>query len=238
MRPDGRQAVDCRPFQIVPHYTMHAPGSVLVSLGHTKVIVTVSMADRPPRFCQGRGCGWVSAEYAMLPGATHERVARDSSTQRVSGRSSEIQRLIARSMRPTLDLFLLGERHVLIDCDVIQADGGTRTAAILGAMAALRLACAHWVNRGVLSHNPLTALIGAISVGMVQGEARCDLCYEEDRIAQVDLNVVMNDRGEWIEIQGTAESAPYTTEQLITMLELAKHAILPLIDQLKRFPLA
>lgn len=216
---------------------MHAPGSVLVSLGHTKVIVTVSMANRPPRFCQGTGSGWVTAEYAMLPGATHERVPRDSSTQRVSGRSSEIQRLIGRSIRPTLDLFLLGERHVLIDCDVIQADGGTRTAAILGAMAALRLACFHWVNRGVLSHNPLTSFVGAISVGMVEGEARCDLCYAEDAIAQVDLNVVMTERGEWIEIQGTAESVPYTNDQLMGMLQLARDAILPMIDQLKRFPL-
>jgi len=215
---------------------MHAPGSVLVSLGHTKVIVTVSMADRPPRFCKGTGKGWLSAEYAMLPGATHERVARDSSTQRVSGRSSEIQRLIARSLRPTLDLGVLGERHVLIDCDVIQADGGTRTAAILGAMAALRLACWQWVNRGVLSHNPLASFIGAISVGMVNGEARCDLCYEEDAVAEVDLNVVMNEHGKWIEIQGTAESVPYTNGQLMTMLQMASDAILPLIDQIKRLP--
>jgi len=207
---------------------------VLVELGHTKVIVTVTLEDRVPPFCRGTHAGWMTAEYAMLPGATHQRNPRDSSKGRPSGRSSEIQRLIGRALRPTLDLSVLGERTVMIDCDVIQADGGTRTASITGAMAALRLAFGKWVLAGPNRQSPIRDWVAAISVGIVDGECRCDLCYDEDAKASVDMNVVMNEAGHLIELQGTAESSPFSETELGQMIGMARAAILPMIHRIKQ----
>lgn len=238
MRPDQRHNAAPRPLVIHPHYTTHAWGSVLVELGQTKVIVTVSIEDRVPSFCRGTHQGWMTAEYAMLPGATHQRNPRESIKGRPSGRSSEIQRLIGRSLRPVLDLSLLGERTVIIDCDVIQADGGTRTASITGAMAALRLAFGKWVLAGSNRRSPIRDWVAAISVGIVDGECRCDLCYEEDANASVDMNVVMNEAGNLIELQGTAESSPFGDSELTQMIGMARGAIVPMIQTIKQLPLS
>ena len=237
MRPDQRANHAPRTLVIHPHYTTHALGSVLVELGHTKVIVTVTMEDRVPPFCRGTNAGWMTAEYAMLPGATHQRNPRDSSKGRPSGRSSEIQRLIGRALRPTLDLSVLGERTVMIDCDVIQADGGTRTASITGAMAALHLAFGKWELAGSNRRSPIRDWVAAISVGIVDGECRCDLCYDEDAKASVDMNVVMNEAGHLIELQGTAESSPFSETELGHMIGMARASILPMIHHIKQLPL-
>lgn len=221
-RPDGRAANALRPVEIVRHYTKHAPGSVLVAFGDTHVLVTASIEERVPRHILTNGIdnhGWLTAEYAMLPGATQTRTNRER--MRVSGRSNEIQRLIGRSLRACIALEKLGQRTVTIDADVIQADGGTRVAAITGAYVALVDAVRHLQNRELLKENPLQCAVAAVSVGVIEDTPILDLNYEEDSQAEVDANIVMTDRGEFIEVQATSERAPLRRDGLNTMLDLA-----------------
>ena len=224
-RPDGRNAGDLRPMKIIPDYLKHPQGSALIRAGDTHVICTATVEDRIPQFLKDSGQGWVTAEYAMLPGATDKRTQRDSARGRVSGRSSEIQRLIGRCLRAAVDLKALGERTVWIDCDVIQADGGTRTASITGAFVALVLALHRLHENGRLRNPPLLGRVAAVSVGVVAGAPLLDLCYEEDAAADTDMNVVMNDAGQYIELQGTAEQAPFDRAALDGLLGLADTGI-------------
>ena len=221
-RPDGRQYDQLRPVNITRNYTMHSAGSVLIEVGNTKVICTACVEDGVPGFMKGTGKGWISAEYSMLPSATETRKRRDSSKGRVDGRSQEIQRLIGRSIRSVVNLEDLGERTIWIDCDVIQADGGTRTASITGAYVALADALYKLYKSGQIKKMPVKNLLAAISIGIIDDEVRLDICYEEDSKAMVDTNVVMNNRGEFIEIQGTGEERPFTREELSRILELAE----------------
>lgn len=224
-RPSGRSADALRPVQLIRHYTRHAEGSVLVCFGDTKVLCTASVDDRPPPFLRGTGQGWVTAEYAMLPRATTQRTTRDISKGKLNGRAQEIQRLIGRSLRAAVDRKLLGECQILIDCDVIQADGGTRTAAITGAYVALADAIA-WLRReGKITTQPLVRQVAAVSVGLYAGAPVLDLDYAEDANAGTDMNVVMNDAGGFIELQGTAEDGAFTDEQLSALLGLARSGI-------------
>lgn len=224
-RPSGRAADQMRAVKITRHYTKHAEGSVLVEFGDTKVICTVSVEAGVPRFLKGQGQGWLTAEYGMLPRATGSRNAREASRGKQGGRTLEIQRLIGRSLRAALDLSKLGENTLYIDCDVIQADGGTRTASITGAMVALVDALAVMKARGQLRQDPVRQLIAAVSVGMHNGQAVLDLDYLEDSDAGTDLNVVMTDAGGFIEVQGTAEGTPFQPEELNVMLELARKGL-------------
>lgn len=224
-RPSNRQANQLRPIKITRHYTKHAEGSVLVEFGDTKVICTVSVETGIPRFLKGSGQGWLTAEYGMLPRSTGERMQRESAKGKQSGRTQEIQRLIGRSLRAALDLKKLGENTLHIDCDVIQADGGTRTASITGATVALIDALAVMKERGLIKSDPFKHFIAAVSVGIYQGEAVLDLDYLEDSKAETDLNVVMTDAGGFIEVQGTAEGAPFQSDELNNMLALAKQGI-------------
>lgn len=224
-RPSNRQANQLRPIKITRHYTKHAEGSVLVEFGDTKVICTVSVETGIPRFLKGSGQGWLTAEYGMLPRSTGERMQRESAKGKQSGRTQEIQRLIGRSLRAALDLKKLGENTLHIDCDVIQADGGTRTASITGATVALVDALAVMKERGLIKSDPFKHFIAAVSVGIYQGEAVLDLDYLEDSKAETDLNVVMTDAGGFIEVQGTAEGAPFQSDELNNMLALAKQGI-------------
>jgi ribonuclease PH len=210
-------------------YTRYAEGSVLVEFGNTKVLCTASVENSVPRFLKGTGQGWVTAEYGMLPRATHTRNDREAARGKQSGRTQEIQRLIGRSLRAMVDLKKLGEHTITIDCDVIQADGGTRTAAITGSAIALVDALNSLQTQKKLKHDPLKGLVAAISVGMYQGEALLDLCYEEDSKCETDLNVVMTQTGEFIELQGTAETKPFNRAQCNQMLELAEKGIAELI---------
>lgn len=222
-RPSGRAADQLRSIRITRNYTKHAEGSVLVEFGDTKVICTVSVENGVPRFLKGQGQGWLTAEYGMLPRATGERNQREASRGKQGGRTLEIQRLIGRSLRAALDMSKLGDVTLYVDCDVIQADGGTRTASITGAMVALVDALKVIKKRGGLKGgDPLKQMIGAVSVGMYQGEPVLDLDYLEDSAAETDLNVVMTSTGGFIEVQGTAEGAPFQPEELNAMLELAK----------------
>jgi ribonuclease PH len=220
-----RTNAEMRPVEIEPGFVRTADGSALISMGETRVICTASIADEVPRWMRGRGRGWVTAEYAMLPASTSERKVRDSKKGGVDGRSVEIQRLIGRSLRVVTDFEALGERAVWVDCDVLQADGGTRCASITGAYVALHLALAAAVERGELKKVPLTGSIAAISVGMVDGEARCDLDYSEDSRAEVDANVVMTGDGGLVEVQATAERTPLSRASLDDLLELAENGI-------------
>jgi ribonuclease PH len=224
-RPSGRTADQMRPIRITRHYTKHAEGSVLVEFGDTKVICTVSVEAGVPRFLKGQGQGWLTAEYGMLPRATGSRTHREAVRGKQGGRTLEIQRLIGRSLRAALDLSKLGENTLYIDCDVIQADGGTRTASITGATVAVIDALAALKKRGSLKQNPLKQLVAAVSVGMYQGQPVLDLDYLEDSAAGTDLNVVMTDAGGFIEVQGTAEGSPFQPEELNAMLELARKGI-------------
>jgi ribonuclease PH len=224
-RPSGRTADQMRPIRITRHYTTHAEGSVLVEFGDTKVICTVSVEAGVPRFLKGQGQGWLTAEYGMLPRATGSRTHREAVRGKQGGRTLEIQRLIGRSLRAALDLSKLGENTLYIDCDVIQADGGTRTASITGATVAVIDALAALKKRGSLKQNPLKQLVAAVSVGMYQGQPVLDLDYLEDSAAGTDLNVVMTDAGGFIEVQGTAEGTPFQPEELNAMLELARKGI-------------
>ena len=214
-----------RPVTIEPNYLKTAEGSALISVGNTKVLCTASVEATVPPFLRGSGKGWVTAEYAMLPRATSTRTPREVKKGREGGRTMEIQRLIGRSLRSVVDLTVLGERSVLIDCDVLQADGGTRTASITGAYVALHQALGKLVAQGALAAMPLRSSVAAVSVGMVEGEALLDLCYEEDAHAAVDCNVVRTGAGAYVEVQGTAEGAPFSPEQLQAMLALAGKGI-------------
>ncbi|MDM1716629.1 ribonuclease PH [Thiopseudomonas alkaliphila] len=222
IRPSGRANDQLREVRITRQYTCHAEGSVLVEFGNTKVICTVSVEGGVPRFLKGQGQGWLTAEYGMLPRSTGNRMAREASRGKQGGRTLEIQRLIGRSLRAALDMSKLGENTLYVDCDVIQADGGTRTASITGAMVALVDALNVMEERGALKKgSPLKQMIAAVSVGVYEGEPVLDLDYPEDSSAETDLNVVMTDQGGFIEVQGTAEGAPFSAEQLSAMLDLA-----------------
>ena len=229
MRSNERSNDQLRKIEIVPNYIMHAEGSVLVSFGHTKVICTATIENKVPPFMRGQGKGWIAAEYSMLPRATHTRNIRESSRGKVGGRTMEIQRLIGRALRSAIDLEKIGERTILIDCDVIQADGGTRTASITGAMVALKLAIQKLVTAGTLKDTPIKHYIAAVSVGISKGEAILDLDYKEDSSADVDMNVIMTDEGKFVEVQGTGEEATFTQDELQAMLTLAKSGIEELI---------
>jgi len=227
-RTDGRRWDQPRPITITPGYQKFAEGSALIEMGTTRVLCSASLEERVPQFLRGQGQGWVTAEYEMLPRATNTRTSRDRDTGRISGRSQEIQRLIGRSMRAATNLDALGERTVQIDCDVIQADGGTRTAAITGAYVALHQAMNLLVRNRILRHIPLRGAVAAISVGLVDGELMLDLCYQEDFRAQVDFNVVLTDRGELIEIQGATEGSPFPRQRVPEILALACRGVEPM----------
>jgi ribonuclease PH len=225
IRNDGRGNRDLRPISIARNFTRHAEGSVLIEFGGTRVICTASVEESVPSFLKGKGSGWVTAEYAMLPRATHTRSPREAAKGKQSGRTLEIQRLIGRSLRAVTDLAKLGERSIYIDCDVIQADGGTRTASITGAYVALADALASLRDRGGLAEIPLREAVAAVSVGIVAGEALLDLDYGEDSSAEVDMNFVMTSSDRFVEVQGTAEAEPFTTNQMDVMRELAMSGI-------------
>ncbi|SCC27734.1 ribonuclease PH [Gilliamella intestini] len=234
MRPSGRSAEQVRPIKITRHYTKHAEGSVLVEFGETKVLCNATVDEGVPRFLKGQGQGWVTAEYGMLPRATNSRTQREAAKGKQTGRTMEIQRLIARSLRAMIDLKLLGEHTITLDCDVIQADGGTRTASITGACVALNDAINQMLANGKIKQNPIKSLVAAVSVGIVEGEALCDLEYIEDSNAETDMNVIMTDDGRIIEIQGTAEGEPFSHEELLKLLALAKNGIATIIDAQKQ----
>lgn len=222
-RLDNRTQDQLRNTKITPNISPYAEGSALIEVGGTKVICTASVEDRVPMFMRNKGIGWVTAEYAMLPRATNTRTQRE--TQRPSGRTQEIQRLIGRSLRAVVDNALLGERQILLDCDVIQADGGTRCASITGAYVALALACRRLVKNGIIKTSPILSEVAAVSVGIIDGTAILDLAYSEDSVADVDMNIVCTGRGKFIEIQGTAEREPFTREQMDEMLILAEKGV-------------
>ncbi|AYA41528.1 ribonuclease PH [Xenorhabdus nematophila] len=224
-RPAGRTAGQVRPIKMTRHYTKHAEGSVLVEFGDTKVLCNASVEEGIPRFLKGQGQGWITAEYGMLPRATNSRNAREAARGKQTGRTMEIQRLIARSLRAAVDLKKLGEFTITLDCDVIQADGGTRTAAISGACVALVDALNKLVADGKLKESPLKSMVAAVSVGIVGGEGLCDLEYVEDSAAETDMNVVMIDDGRMIEVQGTAEGEPFSHDELLSLLSLAKEGL-------------
>ena len=222
-RIDDRIFDQIRPTKITPNFSPYAEGSALIEVGNTKVLCTATVEEKVPFFLRNKGTGWVTAEYAMLPRATHTRTNRE--TMRPSGRTQEIQRLIGRSLRAVVDMKLLGERQIFIDCDVLQADGGTRCASITGACVALALAVKSMLQQGKIKKNPIISEVAAVSVGMVENTALLDLCYAEDSTAEVDMNIVCTGSGKFIEIQGTAEREPFNREQMNEMLELAEKGI-------------
>lgn len=224
-RPDGRQTQALRPIHIQRQFTRHAEGSVLVSFGHTQVLCTCSVEAKVPGFLKGRGQGWITAEYGMLPRSTHSRMDREAARGKQSGRTQEIQRLIGRSLRAAIDLSALGEHTLQFDCDVIQADGGTRTAAITGSMVALVDALRWMREKGLISRLPIRHFVAAVSVGWVGGRACLDLNYDEDSSCDTDLNVVMTDTGGFVEVQGTAEGEPFMPAELDALLSLAADGI-------------
>lgn len=229
MRIDGRAADQLRDITFERNYTKHAEGSVLVSCGNTKVLCTASVESGVPRWLKGQGKGWVTAEYGMLPRSTHTRNQREAARGKQSGRTQEIQRLIGRSLRAMVDMKKLGENTIYVDCDVIQADGGTRTASITGSAVALVDALTYLSEKKKTTQDPLIGLVGAISVGIKDGEVLLDLCYEEDSSCDTDLNVVMTASGEFIEIQGTAEEKPFTRAQADSMLAVAEKGIADIV---------
>ena len=229
MRPSGRQPDQLRDIRITRNYTMHAEGSVLIEFGNTKVLCTASVEENVPRWLKGQGRGWVTAEYGMLPRSTTDRMGREAARGKQGGRTMEIQRLIGRSLRAAIDLEALGEIMITLDCDVIQADGGTRTASISGAWVALHDAIQHLVKEGRLVKSPLLGPVASVSVGIHEGTPVLDLDYAEDSSAETDMNVVMNAEGGFIEIQGTAEAAPFSHDEMIAMLSLAERGISELL---------
>lgn len=231
MRPSNRAPDEMRPVTLTRNYTMHAEGSVLIEFGNTRVLCTASVEDRVPGFLRGTGQGWVTAEYGMLPRSTSSRMGREAARGKQGGRTMEIQRLIGRSLRAVIDMEKLGERSITIDCDVIQADGGTRTASITGGYVALADAVNKLVSDGTLEQTPLTGSVASISVGIYKGTAVLDLDYPEDSNAETDMNVVMNSNGHFIEVQGTAEGHPFTEDEMHRMLGLAKKGISELCDR-------
>lgn len=228
-RIDGRQKDQIRNVHIVKDYLLHPEGSVLITVGNTKVICSATVEERVPPFMRGEGKGWVTAEYSMLPRATESRTIREAAKGKLTGRTQEIQRLIGRSLRSVVDLKKLGERSIIVDCDVIQADGGTRTAAITGAYVACVIAFDKLIQNGKLEKMPVTDFLAAISVGKVDGAVMLDLCYQEDSKAEVDMNLVMTGVGEFIEVQGTGEEAPFAKTQLEEMLTMGEKGIKQLI---------
>ena len=229
VRSAGRAADQLRPVRITRHYTMHAVGSVLIEFGHTKVLCTASVQEKVPPHKRGSGEGWVTAEYGMLPRATHTRSDREAAKGKQSGRTQEIQRLIGRSLRAVFDLKLLGERTIALDCDVIQADGGTRTAAITGAYVAAHDAVSTLLASGKLTQSPIVGQVAAISVGVVQGTPVLDLEYTEDSACDTDMNVVMTAAGHFVEVQGTAEGAAFTRHEMNRLLDLADKGVAELV---------
>jgi ribonuclease PH len=230
MRPDGRARDEMRAVEIAPGYLKTAEGSALITFGNTQVLCAASVESSIPPFLRNTGKGWVTAEYSMLPRATSTRTAREVAKGRPSGRTHEIQRLIGRSLRSVIDLAVLGERSIILDCDVLQADGGTRVASITGAYVALALAVKQMLKYKMISKSPLTGAVAAISVGMLHGEAILDLCYEEDSRADVDANVVMTDDGRFVEFQATAEHRSFDDSQMVAMTGLARDGIAALIE--------
>lgn len=230
MRPDGRKNDELRPVKITRGFIKNAEGSVLIELGNTKVICTASVEEKVPPFLKDQKKGWLTAEYSMLPRSTPTRTIRESTQGRIGGRTHEIQRLIGRALRAIISLDTIGERTIWIDCDVIQADGGTRTASITGAYIALVDAVRVMIKNGIIEKNPVRDYLAAVSVGIVNGSPRLDLCYEEDSIAEVDMNVVMTGSGEFVEVQGTAEGKPFKKEVLDGLLTLAQAGITRLIN--------
>ncbi len=230
MRPDGRQTDELRPVTIDTNVNKYAEGSALIAMGDTRVLCTASVEESVPRFLRQTGGGWVTAEYAMLPRATGTRSVREAARGRLGGRTQEIQRLIGRSLRAVIDMTKLGERTIWLDCDVLQADGGTRTASITGAFVALHLALQHLVDQDLIAAPPISDFVAAISVGIIQGVPQLDLNYQEDSTSDVDMNVVMTGNGNLIEIQGTAEREPFAQESLIQMLGLARQGIEQLVE--------
>lgn len=228
-RPSGRRPDELRPIAFQPGFTRHAEGSVLAEFGATRVLCTASVEAGVPPFLRGQGQGWITAEYGMLPRATHSRTAREAARGRQTGRTQEIQRLIGRSLRAQADLKALGERTVTLDCDVLQADGGTRTAAITGSWVALHYAFAKLVKDGAIAQIPLVGQVGAVSCGLCDGQPVLDLDYAEDSTAQADANFVLTDTGAIVEVQGTAEKDPFSEEQFASMLKLAKAGITELM---------
>lgn len=225
MRPSGREADELRPVRFTPGFTRHAEGSVLAEFGETRVLCTASVEERVPPWLRGKGSGWVTGEYGMLPRSTHTRMQREAARGKQSGRTQEISRLIGRSLRAVVDLEALGERTITLDCDVIQADGGTRTAAISGAWVALALAIRAVETSTRLKRSPLRGQVAAISVGIYSGVPVLDLDYAEDSAAETDMNVVMNDGGRFVEVQGTAEGHAFTAEEFDAMIGLARAGI-------------
>ncbi len=231
MRPSGRKPDQLREIKFTSGYTKHAEGSVLVEFGETRVLCNASVENRVPRFLKGKGEGWITAEYGMLPRSTHERMGREASRGKQGGRTLEIQRLIGRSLRAAADLKALGERTITIDCDVIQADGGTRTASITGGFVALSLAVDKLLAQREIKKNPLHGQVASVSVGIYQGVPVLDLDYAEDSNAETDMNVVMNDAGAFIEIQGTAEGHAFRKDELFAMLDLSSLGIGQLLEK-------
>ncbi|MCG6864769.1 MAG: ribonuclease PH [Thiogranum sp.] len=233
MRPSNRAPDQMRPANLTPNYTMHAEGSVLVEFGNTRVLCNASVEERVPGFLRGKGQGWVTAEYGMLPRSTSERMGREAARGRQGGRTMEIQRLIGRSLRAVVDMRKLGERTITIDCDVIQADGGTRTASITGGFVALAQAVQKLRSDGLIKQDPLTGSVASVSVGIYKGAPILDLDYAEDSNAETDMNVVMTDSGLFIEVQGTAEGHPFSEDEMQQMLGLARKGITELCDRQK-----
>ncbi|MBE0494467.1 MAG: ribonuclease PH [Thiomicrospira sp.] len=234
MRPSGRNLQALRDIRITQNFTKHAEGSVLIEFGDTKVICTATVENTVPPFLRGQGQGWLTAEYGMLPRSTNTRMRREASAGKQGGRTLEIQRLIGRSLRAALDLKKLGERTIYIDCDVIQADGGTRTASITGGFVALVLALETLIEQGKLTENPLAHYIASVSVGVYKGEVVVDLDYAEDSNADTDMNLVMTETGDFIEVQGTAEAAPFSLTQMNQMMSMGQAAIFELIEKQKQ----
>lgn len=229
-RVDERKADELRPVKITKDYLIHPDASVLIEMGNTKVICTVNIEEKVPHFLKGSGKGWITAEYSMIPGSTQVRKFREATKGKLEGRTHEIKRLIGRSLRSAVDLDKLGEITIWIDCDVIQADGGTRTASITGSYVALVDALNKLVKKGTLKSLPLKNYVAAVSVGVVKDNPVLDLCYQEDSTAKVDMNVIMTDKGEFIEVQGTGEESPFNKAELISLLSLAEKGINELID--------
>jgi len=234
MRPDGRKNNEIRDVKVNRDFISTSEGSVLISMGNTRVICTASIEDKVPPFLKDQKKGWITAEYSMLPRATQARIIRESTAGRISGRTHEIQRLIGRALRSVVDLSVIGERTIWIDCDVIQADGGTRTAAITGAFISLSDAFRYALRNGLIDKTPIKDYLAAISVGIVDGEPRIDLCYLEDSAAEVDMNIVMTGSGRFVEIQGTAEGVPFSKTTLDSLVKLAEEGINTLINMQKK----
>jgi len=229
-RIDQRRNDELRPIKITTDFISHAPGSVLIEVGNTRVICTATLDDKVPAFLKGTGKGWLTSEYSMIPASTQIRKIRESSKGRLEGRTQEIQRLIGRSLRSVIDLNIIGERTIWIDCDVIQADGGTRTASITGGFVALALCIKHMIKNGIIEQNPITDYVAAVSLGICDDEVLLDLCYEEDSKAMVDMNLVMTKSGKIVEIQGTAEGKPFSVDNLFELIAIGQVGINQIIQ--------